>query len=101
MPLFHGRLPFSGQRRLLQSGAAMKRHRNFLIVESTRRGGLSRRHKEGWSLSKAQGGDWSLLIGEGFGGSPKKIFKFKMSVEAILMNFEAIFSCENKLILQA
>ena len=60
MPLFHGRLPFLGQRRLLQSGAAMKRHKNFLIVESTRRVGLSRRHKEGWSLSKAQGGVVSL-----------------------------------------
>ena len=68
MPLFHGRLPFSGQRRLLQSGAAMKRHRNFLIVESTRRGGLSRRHKEGWSLSKAQGGVVSL---EGTRRGPK------------------------------
>ena len=67
MPLFNGRLPFSGQRRLLQSGAAMKRHRNFLIVESTRRGGLSRRHKEGWSL----------LIGEGFGGLPQENFQIQ------------------------
>ena len=106
MPLFQCRLPFSGQRRLLRSGTGMKRHRNFLIVEGTRRGSLSRRHKEGWSLDWRGGGvRWS---------SPKKIFKFKMSVEAILMNFEDIFSCEtslfykhaifsrvNKLILQA
>ena len=49
MPLFQGRLPFSVQRQLLQSGTAMKCHRNFLIVEGgvvslegTRRGGLSR-----------------------------------------------------------
>ena len=55
MLLFQGRLPFSGQRRLLQSGTAMKRHRNFLIVEGTRKGGLSPRHKEGWSFSKEQG----------------------------------------------
>ena len=72
MPLFHGRLPFSGQRQLLQSGAAMKRHRNFLIVESTRRGGLSRRHKEGWSLSKAQGGVVSLDWGGVWWPPPRK-----------------------------
>ena len=33
--------------------------------------------------------------------SPEKIFKFKMSVEAILMHFETMFACEIRLIVQA
>ena len=56
----------------------MKRLRNLPNVEGIRRGGPSIK-----------------------GASPKKFFYFKMSVEANLMNFEAISSCENKLILQA
>ena len=32
------------------------------------------------------------------GFSPKKIFKFKMFVEAILMHFETMFACEIRLI---
>ena len=32
------------------------------------------------------------------GVSPEKIFKIKMSVEAILMHFETIFACETRLI---
>ena len=66
MPLFQCRLPFSGQRRLLRSGTGMKRHRNFLIVEGTRRGGLSRRHKEGWSLDWRGGGGLVVLPQENF-----------------------------------
>ena len=37
----------------------------------------------------------------GPGVSPEKIFKFKMSVEAILMHFETMFACEIRLIVQA
>ena len=37
----------------------------------------------------------------GCGGGPKKIFVFKMSVEAILMHFEVFLSCHTKLISQA
>ena len=37
----------------------------------------------------------------GWGISPEKNFKFKMSVEAILMHFETMFACEIRLILQA
>ena len=33
--------------------------------------------------------------------SPEKKFKFKMSVEAILMHFETMFACELWLIVQA
>ena len=36
----------------------------------------------------------------GLGASPEKIFKFKMSVAAILMHFEAIFAYETRLIMQ-
>ena len=37
----------------------------------------------------------------GFGGArPRKFFKFKMSAEAILMHFEAIFACETRFIVQ-
>ena len=39
---------------------------------------------------------------KGFRGiTPEKIFKFKMSVEAILMHFETMFACEIRLIVQA
>ena len=37
----------------------------------------------------------------GFGFFPLKIFKIKMSVEAILMHFETNFACEIRLIVQA
>ena len=37
----------------------------------------------------------------GSGDLPKKIFKFKLSVEAILMHFETTFACEIRLIVQA
>ena len=33
--------------------------------------------------------------------SPEKTYKFKMSVEAILMHFETIFACATQLIFQA
>ena len=36
-----------------------------------------------------------------WGISPEKIFKFKMSVEAILIHFETMFACEIRLIVQA
>ena len=39
--------------------------------------------------------------GGGWGSSPKKISLYDMSVKAILIHFEAILSCESKLILQA
>ena len=35
------------------------------------------------------------------GISPEKIFKFKMSVEAIQMHFETMFACEILIIVQA
>ena len=35
------------------------------------------------------------------GISPENFFKFKMSVEAILMHFETMFACEIRLIVQA
>ena len=35
------------------------------------------------------------------GTSLEKIFKSKMSVEAILMHFETMFACESRLIIQA
>ena len=101
MPLSQGTLPFSGL-----SSACIK----WLDHEMSWKFSDCGRHKEGWSLSKAQGGVVSLKgtrrgglswLGRGLVASPKKIFKFKMSVEAILMNFEAIFFVENKLILQA
>ena len=44
---------------------------------------------------------WMTPLVREFGGGPKKIFEFKMSVEAILMHFEAFLSCHTKLILQA
>ena len=31
---------------------------------------------------------------------PEKFFKFKMSVEAILIHFETMFACEIRLIIQ-
>ena len=46
-------------------------------------------------------GSISLLLSGDWGSSPKKIFWYNMSVKAILIHFEAILSCESKLILQA
>ena len=46
-------------------------------------------------------GEFPLLV-RGFGGfPPKKIFKFKISVEVILIHFETIFACEIRLNVQA
>ena len=47
-------------------------------------------------MSKAQGGQTGPSREGVWGSSPKKISEFKMSVEAVQMNFVAIFSCENK-----
>ena len=46
-------------------------------------------------------GTISLLLSGDWGPSPKKIFTYNISVKAILIHFEAILSCESKLILQA
>ena len=45
-------------------------------------------------------GSISLLLRGDWGSSPRK-FSDTMSVKAILIHFEAILSCESKLILQA
>ena len=52
-----------------------------------------------WGRAR-EGGEPPLVRGGGRGISPEKTFKFKMSVEAILMHFEAIFACETRLIEQ-
>ena len=39
-------------------------------------------------------GRFPLLVRGVWGISPEKIFKFKMSVESILMPFETMFACE-------
>ena len=55
-------------------------------------------HEQGEST---RGGMNPPLV-RGFGGSPpEKIFKFKMSVEAILLHFETMFACEIRLIVQS
>ena len=57
----------------------------------------------GWGGGGGWGGyeRWMTPLVSGCGGGPKKIIEFKMSVEAILIHFEAFFSCHTKLILQA
>ena len=50
---------------------------------------------------KARVGGVSPFWKGGSGISPGKIFKFKMSVEAILTHFEIMFACEIRLIVQA
>ena len=84
------RLPWQQQgRRLgLKSGTAIGHHRRFARVEGTSRG-------------RAREGDGPPTRKGGSGISPEKIFKFKMSVEAILMHFETMFACEIRLIVQA
>ena len=77
-----------GRRRFLKSGTAIERHRHFARAEGTRRGGMR------WGMNPP-------LVRGVRGISPEKIFKFKMSVEAILMHFETMFACEIRLILQA
>ena len=86
---FNALLSLQGRRRFLKSGTAIERHRRFARAESTRRGEGTR-----WGMNTP--------FVRGVGGiSPEKIFKFKMSVEAILMDFETMFACEIRLIVQA
>ena len=64
-----------GRRRVLKSGTAIERHRHSARAEGTIRG-------------RAREGDFSPSRKGGVRGiSPEKFFKFKMSVEAILMHF--------------
>ena len=62
-----------GRRRFLKSGTAIERHRGSARAEGPSRG----RAREGIFLLSLRGVR---------GISPEKIFKFKMSVEAILMH---------------
>ena len=81
-------LQMQGRRRFLESGTAIERQRR-----SARAGGGEREggeHERGHTPSRKGGR----------GISPEKIFKFNMSVEAILMHFETIFACEIRLIVQ-
>ena len=50
---------------------------------------------------KHERGNFPSLVSGVWGISLEKRFKFKMSVEAILMHFETIFACEIRLIVQA
>ena len=63
-----------GRRRVLKSGTAIERHRRSARAEGTSRG----RSRERDFFPSRKGGSGDL---------PEKIFKFKMSVEAILMHF--------------
>ena len=72
-----------GPSSFLKSGTAIESHRRSARTEGPSRG-------------------ISLPLVRGVRGiSPEKIFKFKMSVEAILMHFETMFPCEIQLIVQA
>ena len=77
-----------GRRRFLKSGTAIERHRRFARAEGTRRGSTR------WGMNPP-------LVRGVRGISPEKFFKFKMSVESILMHFESMFTCEIRLIVQA
>ena len=57
------------------------------------------RGAEGPSRGRAREGE-SLFVRGVRGISPEKIFKFKMSVEAILMHVETMFACEIRLNVQ-
>ena len=84
-------LSFSqGRRRVLKSGTAFERHRRSPRAVGTSRGSA----REGLSPPPP-------LVRGVWGVSPEKKFKFKMSVEAILMHFETMFACEIRLIVQA
>ena len=68
----------------MKSGTAIERHWRSSSAEGTTGG----EHERAPPLVR------------GYGRSPEKIFRFKKSVEAILMRFEAIFACETRLIVQ-
>ena len=63
-----------GRRRVLKSGTAIERHRRSARAEGTSRG-------------RARERTFLPLLRGVRGIAPEKIFKFKMSVEAIPMHF--------------
>ena len=77
-----------GRRRFLKSGTAIERHRRSSTAEA--RAGVE--HERGSPPPPRKGG---------LGDLPRENFEFNMSVEAILMHFEAIFACKIRLIVQA
>ena len=76
-----------GRRRFLKTGTAIERHRRSAKAEGSSRGESTR------------GGHTPCRKG-GWGVSPEKNFEFNMSVEAILMHFEAIFVYKIRLIVR-
>ena len=75
-------LTSQGRRRFVESGTAIGRRRRSVRTEGP---------------SRAREGD----IPPSRKGGSEKNFKFKMTVEAILMHFETVFACEIRLIVQA